>query len=420
MKIIIYGLDRSRKVIERNLRDNCNIVGYCDDFYKLGVYSDKNLIALDEIKDTDFDYIIISSMNDERVEEINKKLINAGIEKDKILKFFSLYKELCTYLLELPLKRSHRILSNMGDDIEGIILGISHGAVDINPKYLDKKFCNLAIPMQDLYYNLKQLKTLVYDYPEKVKNIKYAIIDMYTYTYFNYDISMTNNAVLYYENSGYREDEKHNFDNNKNFTGTIQEELDKRQQMYEDREESSFQDEDKKHQLDVFRLLFDRDAMDVTYDYKDINIYKDYCVDFPLRKGREKIISDEEIEELKRTETPSSLQTFQFSKTLAENRTVFREILKLLNEINENIKIYLVLIPEYNERELYLQKQEKFWRESFYRTLEIFREDFKFTVLAFKDYKELYTNRDYYYDSGHLNYKGSVEFTELLNNYIDY
>lgn len=420
MKIIIYGLDRSRKVIERNLRDNCNIVGYCDDFYKLGTYSDKNLITLDEIKDTDFDYIIISSMNDERVEEINNKLINAGIEKDKILKFFSLYKELCTYLLELPLKRSHRILSNMGDDIEGIILGISHGAVDINPKYLDKKFCNLAIPMQDLYYNLKQLKTLVYDYPEKVKNIKYAIIDMYTYTYFNYDISMTNNAVLYYENSGYREDEKHNFDNNKNFTGTIQEELDKRQQMYEDREESSFQDEDKKHQLDVFRLLFDRDAMDVTYDYKDINIYKDYCVDFPLRKDREKIISDEEIEELKRTETPSSLQTFQFSKTLAENRTVFREILKLLNEINENIKIYLVLIPEYNERELYLQKQEKFWKESFYRTLEIFREDFKFTVLDFKDYKELYTNRDYYYDSGHLNYKGSVEFTELLNNYIDY
>ena len=420
MKVIIYGLDRSRKVIERNLRDNCEIVGYCDDFYKLGVYSDKNLIALDEIKDTDFDYIIISSMSEERVEEINNKLINAGIEKDKILKFFSLYKELCTYLLELPLKRSHRILSNMGDDIEGIILGISHGAVDINPKYLDKKFCNLAIPMQDLYYNLKQLKTLVYDYPEKVKNIKYAIIDMYTYTYFNYDISMTNNAVLYYENSGYREDEKHNFDNNKNFTGTIQEELDKRQQMYEDREESSFQDEDKKHQLDVFRLLFDRDAMDVTYDYKDINIYKDYCVDFPLRKDREKIISDEEIEELKRTETPSSLQTFQFSKTLAENRTVFREILKLLNEINENIKIYLVLIPEYNERELYLQKQEKFWKESFYRTLEIFREDFKFTVLDFKDYKELYTNRDYYYDSGHLNYKGSVEFTELLNNYIDY
>ena len=420
MKVIIYGLDRSRKVIERNLRDNCEIVGYCDDFYKLGVYSDKNLIALDEIKDTDFDYIIISSMSEERVEEINNKLINAGIEKDKILKFFSLYKELCTYLLELPLKRSHRILSNMGDDIEGIILGISHGAVDINPKYLDKKFCNLAIPMQDLYYNLKQLKTLVYDYPEKVKNIKYAIIDMYTYTYFNYDISMTNNAVLYYENSGYREDEKHNFDNNKNFTGTIQEELDKRQQMYEDREESSFQDEDKKHQLDVFRLLFDRDAMDVTYDYKNINIYKDYCVDFPLRKDREKIISDEEIEELKRTETPSSLQTFQFSKTLAENRTVFREILKLLNEINENIKIYLVLIPEYNERELYLQKQEKFWKESFYRTLEIFREDFKFTVLDFKDYKELYTNRDYYYDSGHLNYKGSVEFTELLNNYIDY
>lgn len=420
MKVIIYGLDRSRKVIERNLRDNCEIVGYCDDFYKLGVYSDKNLIALDEIKDTDFDYIIISSMNEERVEEINNKLINAGIEKEKILKFFSLYKELCTYLLELPLKRSHRILSNMGNDIEGVILGISHGAVDINPKYLDKKFCNLAIPMQDLYYNLKQLKTLVYDYPEKVKNIKYAIIDMYTYTYFNYDISMTNNAILYYENSGYKEDEKHNFDNNKNFTGTIQEELDKRQQMYEDEQDTSFQDKDKKHQLDVFRLLFDINAMDVTYDYKNINIYKDYCVDFPLRKDREKIISDEEIEELKRTETPSSLQTFQFSKTLAENRTVFREILKLLNEINENIKIYLVLIPEYNERELYLQKQEKFWKESFYRTLEIFREDFKFTVLDFKDYKELYTNRDYYYDSGHLNYKGSVEFTELLNNYIDY
>ena len=90
------------------------------------------------------------------------------------------------------------------------------------------------------------------------KNIKYAIIDMYTYTYFNYDISMTNNAVLYYENSGYREDEKHNFDNNKNFTGTIQEELDKRQQMYEDREESSFQDEDKKNQHDKYQHNADK------------------------------------------------------------------------------------------------------------------------------------------------------------------
>lgn len=142
MKVIIYGLDRSRKVVERNLRDNCEIVGCCDDFYKLGDYSDKNLITLDEIKNIDFDYIIISSMNEERVEEINNKLICAGIEKYKILKFFSFYKELCTYLLELPLKRCHRILSNMGNDIEGVILGISHGAVDINPKYLDKKFCN--------------------------------------------------------------------------------------------------------------------------------------------------------------------------------------------------------------------------------------------------------------------------------------
>lgn len=420
MKVIIYGLDRSRKVIERNLRNNCEIVGYCDDFYKLGTYRDKNLIPIDEIKNIDFDYIIISSMDKKREDEIREKLITIGVEESKIWKFFSFYKEIVTFLLKLPLKRSHRILSNMGNDIEGIILGISHGAVGINPKYLDKKFCNLAIPMQDLYYNLKQLKTLVYEYPEKIKNIKYAIIDMYTYTYFNYDISMTNNAVSYYENSGYRDDEKHNFDNNKNFTGTIKEELDKKQHMYEENHDVSFQDKVRQHQMEVFHSLFDIDAMDVTYDYKDINIYKDYCADFPLKSEREKIITDEEIEELKRTEAPSSLQTIRFSKTLGENRTVFREILKLLNEINENIKIYLVLIPEYNERELYLQKQEEFWKESFYRTLEIFREDFKFTVLDFKDYKELYTNRDYYYDSGHLNYKGSVEFTELLNNYIDY
>ena len=67
MKVIIYGLDRSRKVIERNLRDNCEIVGYCDDFYKLGTYSDKNLISIDEIKNIDFDYIIISSMDKSKI-----------------------------------------------------------------------------------------------------------------------------------------------------------------------------------------------------------------------------------------------------------------------------------------------------------------------------------------------------------------
>ncbi|WP_294345357.1 hypothetical protein [uncultured Clostridium sp.] len=418
MKILLYGLERGHLIAEKYLKKEHKIIGYVDEFYKGKVYNGLNVYSKESINDLNFDYIVIAIESTEVRKVAYEDLKQLGIESKKIVDFFDIYMECYSYKLDIPVKKIDRIMSNVNKPLDGIILGISHGLCGINPKYLQKNFCNLAIPSQDLYYNLKQLKHLIKNYREKVENLQYVVIDMFTYIYFNYDISLTKNAVLYYELSGYRDDESHNFAKNKNFDGTISEELAKIQEKYEKDAREKYSREDVRARKEIYNSLFDMDNVDINEDFKRIGIYDRYVSDFGTRVERERVITDEEIEKLKSEDMPNSIAVNMFSETVKENIEIFNEMLKTIFELNKDMKVYLVLIPQYIEREIKVQKEDLDWKPKFYDILDKFKEEYKFEVLDFKDCEAISAKREYYYDFGHLNYQGSMVFTELLNSYI--
>lgn len=418
MEILLYGLERGHLIVEKYLKRNHKIIGYVDEFFKGKVYNGVDVYSKESINDLKFDYIVISIESVEERKKAYENLLNIGIETNKIVDFFDIFMECYSYRLDVPEKKIDRIMSNVNEPLDGIILGISHGLCGINPKYLQKNFCNLAIPSQDLYYNLKQLKHLIENYKDKIEKLQYVVIDMFTYIYFNYDISLTKNAVLYYELSGYRDDESHNFAKNKNFDGTIAEELAKIQAGYEKEGIEKYSRKDVKEKKEIYNSLFNMDNVDVNEDFKRIGIYDRYVSDFYTRVERERIITDEEIEKLKSEDMPNSIAVNMFSETVKENIEIFNEMLETIFEINKDMKVYLVLIPQYIEREIKVQKEDLEWKPKFYDILDKFSEKYKFEVLDFKDCEDISSNREYYYDFGHLNYKGSMVFTELLNSYI--
>lgn len=56
-------------------------------------------------------------------------------------------------------------------------------------------------------------------YAEKIENIKYAIVDLYDYTIFNYDASLSNQILFYWSHGGIME-HLHNFRRNKNYVNS--------------------------------------------------------------------------------------------------------------------------------------------------------------------------------------------------------
>lgn len=80
-------------------------------------------------------------------------------------------------------------------DCEGMMLGISHACVEIISRCLQRDFCKLARSLQDLFYNLKAFEYYVKNYPKKISDLRYLVLEIYDYTYFDYDVSKSKHAA---------------------------------------------------------------------------------------------------------------------------------------------------------------------------------------------------------------------------------
>lgn len=395
MNVIIYGIGSGRIRVEKYLKKCHKIIGYSDSFFGGNNFNDKKFYKPNNLLNVEFDYIIIAIGDGDISKKVFQDLINYKIEKTKILDFYENY----CYIFRNEFKITNRIMKNTDKSFDGLILGISHGKVGINPKYLSKSFYNFAWGSQDLFYNLKQLNELQKNYKERIKNLQYVILDMFSYTYFNYDVSLTKNALKYFRDVGLDFDELHNFPKD----------------IIESLKTS------RKNQEILFNDLFNSNIINVKDDMKEVGSYDDMYSDFSSKKARNKILSDEEIKTYKRSQIVySSIQKKEFSDTEKENIKVFEEILKTLKEINHNIKIYIVLIPQYKVVEDNLKIMEQEWKIKFYNTLNNFKKNYNFKVLDFKNNEEISSEKKYYYDMYHLNYEGAKRFTKLLDSYILY
>lgn len=390
MKCIIYGLSTVRQTIESYIKEDVEIIGYSDSFSELEYFNGKKFYKPKELLNVDFDIIIIAINTFVDCVNVEEYLFNLGIENKKIIPLYKIMKYICI----LTENRSFidRLLSKRRK-LDGIIFGISYGANGINPKYFKHNFYNFCIGSQDLYYILEQIKYIKLNYKEKIENLKYIILDMYTYTYFNYDVSLSKNAFDFIYNNGF-EKNTHNLNKNKNYSSKyitkISENLD-----------------------EYIREILEK-TMKLDYIKRDDNGYI-------LNNSENNNILDEE--EIKRYNINSlgysSIQKNRYTDTENENIKIFEEIINEVVEINSEIKIYLVLIPRYKIKEDKLKSVESIWKNRFYNILKKLKLKYNFEVLDFKEYEDISNVREYYSDLEHLNYNGAIKFTKLLSNKIE-
>lgn len=280
---------------------------------------------------------------------------------------------------------------------DGIVLGISHAEVGILPERLGLgKMANLAVSSQDLYYNYVTLEYCFNHHFEKIKNIKSVVIDMYDYSYFNFDSSKSAKIMNFIGCGGYNKD-KHNFDENKEYKGT---DFEKLVSAIEDYWKLGYDEE----ALEIWNMLFYTDLSKL-YDNRYMNINK--------ISQRVTMVSDEQIEKF----TLGRYTQQEFENTIAENKEYFVKIMELIYRINPDMKIYLTLLPRY---EGVWQKEEILfskWKEKFYEIIDGYEEKYKYEMFDYTR-NDIGKHRELYFDDSHFNFFGAMKFTDMLRDDI--
>ncbi|HAP20920.1 MAG TPA: hypothetical protein DCR27_06550, partial [Lachnospiraceae bacterium] len=320
MKILIYGLGKEALLVKSTLKKEHIIVGFTDSIAKIKNYAGLHFYNRKELKKTDFDCIIIALGNRNVSDCIKDELVQEGIGAERIIDFRQLFARQ---------KVDKVMYKSKNERVDGIILGLSHALHGVNPTYLFGVWKNLATASEDLYYHYKVLKRCADYYPFVISDLQYAIIDMYDYTVFNYDVSRSKGILEYWSWGGYAED-IHHFKENKNYSETSMEEM-KRAGFY-------------------FPVIDDKDFRfaDQLFDMNKI-FEIDWFRDYPPQLELDKVISEEPL-------LPYNLFYMgeeRYPETIEENKCILEEMIRLLKKINPKIKIYFILFPRFGIVEKY-------------------------------------------------------------------
>lgn len=383
IRCIIYGFSTCRESIEAQLNKNIKIVAYSDSFSQLKEFKGKRVYKPEQLKDIEFDIIIITIADFHNSIMVKKNLINMGIGKDKIILVWE-YTKYMNIIKEAHINYKKRLNCNA----QGIILGISYAQAGIRAEHLGENIYNYASGSQDIYYNLKIMQELKKQNTDKLKKLKYVIIDMYNYTYFNYDVSLSKNAIEYINNNGFESD-THNLRYNKKMS------------VYDLKNFKLSQSK-----IQILRKVFNINLMKRTS-----------CTDYFNKNERIRIICDDEIKKISSL-SYSNIQKNIFVKTENENKIYFEKLINEIYEINPNIAIILVLIPMYKAKEIKLKEIQHIWKQRFYSILQNFINKYNIHILDYKNEESISGVKEFYFDAEHLNYNGSIEFTKILKRDI--
>ena len=290
--------------------------------------------------------IIVVALSNRALADSIKAIINRYRSNSAVVLDFYILRQVSRPRLVADIVMNNPYYENY----EGLILGMSHAEVGIIPGRLQLgNVANLAVPSQDLYYNLKTLEYCLSNYPEKISGIRNVIIDMYDYSYFNFDSSMVAKFMNFLGCGGYDKD-KHNYDKNKQFLGHPYDEL-------VDSIRGFWKLDNDDEIIEIWNMLFDT-SLGKMYEDRYMNIN-----DIADRVG---IVSDQQLEEF----SIGRYAHKRFEETIKENRLCLEKILELLYNLNPEMNIYMVLIPRYEgvwEKESILFND---WKEDFYNILD--------------------------------------------------
>ena len=191
------------------------------------------------------------------------------------------------------------------------------------------------------------------------------ILDLFDYTFFNYDVSLSREIRNYLTYGGI--EDPHNYPSNKNYSLPWDE--------------------------------FVRQARDIPR--------------WPQNRNR--IIEDEDIDHFS---VSSSLRTKRYDATIQENIAVFHELLKLARQINPSMRIVCFILPRFCKMRERLFGVLDSWRGEYLEIIRDAQERFGFEFLDYTDHA-ISTRRELYYDSSHFNAAGAAVFTDLFRGDLE-
>lgn len=353
-------------------------------------YRAENAISLWEINNSEIE-LIVMAINDYNSKNGTISLLKEyGIDCSKIFDFCKIYE------LSIPKAHVDRIMyGKLSQKLDGVVLGISHAEVGINTDFMKLNFANFARSHQDIFFHISTLKHAVTNYPKELNSIKYAIIDLFDYYYFNYDTSLSVNAADYVRYSGALFD-AHNYDRN------TRKALDYN---------------------DLVNALNQEWYSNIIED--EINTWENLFSDFHAAE-HEKAFSNSLNIDIMTTCDPNN---FNFGSTpyklhentISENINHLSTLIELLKCINPDIKIACILMPRYKGIECVEEGNDIFthWKGMMYKIMNDFKNKYGIAFHDFKSADFLNDKMEYYFDAAHFNNLGSAKFTHYLEGMIE-
>lgn len=377
MKIVIYGLGKGNKYIEDNLKTEHEIIGYSDSYTNIKVYKGIKFYKPEELAQLSFDYIIISIRNRKECWKVYELLTGEeyGIDKGKVIPFYVYakgeYWDICM---------SHADV----EKIEGLILGTSYARHGILPDFLSAYFVNLGVPSQDLFGNLETIKACFNKYGDRLKNLKYILVDMFDYTYFNYDASLCKLFFSHLRYGGIIK--KHNYENNSNYTNEFENELFIQLGIKRDNSVT-----------EILNYLFEK-AFALDEEFDSCNRWNRIKGDASLPVGH----------------FISHITRIKDIKTIEENKKTFGAFCDMLLQFNPDIKIVCLLLPKYitlEETKNAVMEQRK---AEFYEIINEFINTKNIYFWNYKFCEGIADNNRLWFDIEHLNTIGARCMTSII------
>jgi hypothetical protein len=416
---IIFGTgSASIKLIKVLDFNKVNIVAYVDnDQLKQNTeFNGKRVIQANQLKNYKYDFIIISSMY---CDEIENQLISFGVDRNKIISYLDnssivdFHSFSGANIFNIKLQQFLNL-----KNVELIVSGLSYSMYGIDTDHFNKSSFNFSISNQDLFYDYNIVKYLSENHSDKFKSIKYLIIGISYYS-FGYDLSKTINSTnMYYPALKTMHNDKNKTKVERNYYNysRIMEFIIKDYMQIEDVEKLN-----RFFKFDLNEYIKDRIAICKLFNKDNIN-----NIDDINDKVFEVLVSDYNSQIRMHENIFNNMNDLykKYGKTLAiknsknnyeesiiENKKIFESYIQLLNK--NNIKTIVAVFPTSKYYYRYFSEETK---TKFYEIINEFNKQYDF---QFMDYfnSNLFTDEDFF-DSSHLNSRGAIKMTKLLNEHI--
>ncbi len=361
MKIIIFGCYaiEMRRQIEFFLDDECEIIGYTDEYMSEDILDGKKFIPLEKLYEAKFDYIVLALPNEDAKSQAINLLGAFGVVSKKVI-----YPEILEWSNNGKFQRD--IITEIDEyesdeDIKALMMGLSYSRRGINEKRIGVKYFNYSCPGMDLYYNNKLLEYTIKNRNDIINKVKYVFLVM-PYYYFDYDESAT--LASYY-------------------TGHIS-------------------------NLTCLNDFHNAEQIPATYPY--IASFKMFARKIHKFYRSTACPQNRSIWEKENRGVLLGFWNRVYENVEKENRNIFSDILKMCN--NNNWRL-IVIIPPVFIRGLCEKSQKAFnnKKELFYSIYNEIKGNSEIW-----DFSENYSEKVHFDSYDHLNYFGSQIFSDDLNS----